>query len=126
MTSTSSSAPVRVKVYGLISLTRRTYLIVQAVGLVLGLVALGLGLFLPRPEAQRGGPPLPPSVEAFVAFLDLLPWMALLLLAAGCLETVVVLAKFRKKEDEQKALRILQEPLPPPPAEKSGTTDTTG
>ena len=40
---------VRVKVYGLIPLTKRAYLVMQCLGLGLVVAAVALGLSLPRP-----------------------------------------------------------------------------
>ena len=95
-------AKVRVKVYGLVSLTKRTYLAVQFFGLVLVLVALGLGVGLPRPVPPRGEE-LPPFAAGVVRLLDWLPWLAFLFLFAGAVETRLVLRKFARKEAEQQA-----------------------
>jgi hypothetical protein len=88
----SASAPVRVKVYGLVSLTRRAYLICQAFGLTLGLILMAIGIWGPRTGVE----------DFFVTFLNVLPSVSLVILAAGALETLVVLAHFRRKEAEQK------------------------
>jgi hypothetical protein len=91
--NTPAHAPVRVKVYGLVALTRRTYLLCQTFGLTLGLLLMAIGLWGPR---DRVG-------ETFALFLNVLPSLALVLLAAGALETIVVLGQFRRKEAERKA-----------------------
>jgi hypothetical protein len=87
------SSPARVKVYGLLRLTRRAYLTVQVVGLLVGVAALTLGLYLPR-QKPEDGEPLLPFVRFFNLFLDLLPWIVLLLLILMAVETYVVLKKF--------------------------------
>jgi hypothetical protein len=93
---------VRVKVYGLFSLTKRTYLVVQGFYFGLVVVAFTLGLCLPRPKPPRGEQLLPFAV-AVDRLLDALPWLALLFLLAGALETWIVLKKFARKEAEQRA-----------------------
>jgi len=85
------NAPVRVKVYGLVSLTRRTYLLCQAIGLTLGLILMAIGIWGPRSGVS----------ELFTQFLNNLPWLSLVILLAMGFETVVVLRQFRLKEDEQ-------------------------
>jgi hypothetical protein len=95
-----SQGPVRVKVYGLISLTRRTYLILQAIGL--GVVVpgvLALWWLCPRPAPVQGA--FWPN--AFVRLLDLVPWMCLLIVVAESVETVLVLRRFARKEAERNA-----------------------
>ncbi|MBI1914534.1 MAG: hypothetical protein HYS12_07320 [Planctomycetes bacterium] len=93
---------VRVKVYGLFALTKRTYLVVQCLGLGLVVVVFALGLCLPRPKPARGEP-LPPLAVAVVRLLDGLPWLALLFLLAGAAETWIVLKKFARKEAEHRS-----------------------
>src|SRR5438094_4144479 len=103
---------VRVKVYGLISLTKRTYLVMQGVGLGLVVFLFTLGLCLPRPKPGRGEL-LPSLAVVVVRLLDGLPWLALLFLLAGAVETWIVLKKFARKEAEQCALAP-GEPAPEP------------
>jgi hypothetical protein len=90
---TPADAPVRVKVYGLVALTRRTYLLCQTIGLALGLLLMAIGLWAPRREVA----------DFFAMFLNVLPAASLVILTAGALETLVVLGQFRKKEAERKA-----------------------
>ena len=93
---------VRVKVYGLFSLTKRAYLVVQGFYFGLVVVAFALGLCLPRPQPVRGEP-LPPLAAVVGRLLDGLPWLALLFLLAVATETRIVLKKFARKEAEQRA-----------------------
>lgn len=91
--------PVRVRIYGLVRVTRSTYLILQIVSVAMVTVLLALGMFLPRPalaERQR----LPSRVRLLAEFLDRLPWLALLLLVLVGLETLVVLKKFARAEQQ--------------------------
>src|SRR5438309_60143 len=114
--------PVRVKVYGLVPLTRRAYLTIQCVGLAVVVIAFTAGVGLARPRPPRVGE-LPPVAAALVVLLDLLPWLAGLFLLAGLLETWVVLKAFARKEAEQRAAAELgpgpsgAPPLPPAPGE---------
>jgi hypothetical protein len=97
---TPANAPVRVKVYGLVALTRRTYLLCQTFGLALGLFLMAIGL-----KAPREG-----FADFFVAFLNILPAVSLVILTAGALETLVVMGQFRKKEAERKAGESINSP----------------
>src|SRR5437764_10852280 len=94
---------VRVKVYGLISLTKRTYLVMQCIGLGLVVFLFALGLCLPPPKLARDQS-LPPLAVVIVRLLDGLPWLALLFLLAGAADTWIVLKKFARMEAEQLAL----------------------
>lgn len=92
--------PVRVKIYGLISLTRRAYLYCVAVGVV-GLVVLlviwGLTAGPPTPAEKSGQFPLTP----IYIWRNYAPW---LLAAAALLEGIevyVVLKRFRRAETER-------------------------
>jgi hypothetical protein len=93
--------PVRVKVYGLISLTKRTYLICVAiggVGLVVLLILWALTAGTPSPAEKAGKFPLTP----FFIWRNYAPW---LLAAAALLEGVevyVVLKRFRRAEADRR------------------------
>src|SRR5438093_209112 len=102
---------VRVKVYGLIPLTKRTYLVLQALGLGVIVAAFAAGVCLPRPKPARGEV-LPPVAVMAVRLLDWLPWLALLFLAAGAAETWLVLRKFARKEAEQRAASPVADSAP--------------
>jgi hypothetical protein len=95
--------PVRIKYYGLISMTRRGYLISLAVG---GMVAAGCLVF----GAVMGHmPPLrslwEPVVEKgpafYVFFINNLYRFIILCLLLLALETYIILRKFASKEAEQ-------------------------
>jgi hypothetical protein len=83
----------RVKVYGLLSLTRRAYLTCQVIGLLLAVAIIALGFSLPRYQPEEGEP-LVPFLRFFNLFLDLLPWIAFVVLILMAIETYVVLRKF--------------------------------
>ncbi len=94
--------PVRVRVYGLVALTRRTYLVVQAVGLGVVVAAVAVGVALPRPMPPEGEP-LPPFAAAVAALVEWLPWLAVLFLIAGVVETALVLREFARMEADQRS-----------------------
>jgi hypothetical protein len=93
--------PVRVKVYGLLRMTRRTYLTCQAVGLVLLAAVLVVWALTPRPAPGPDGR-LPPGANVLDLVLKLTPWAALLVLAAEAVETMLVLRAFARAEAERR------------------------
>jgi hypothetical protein len=103
--------PVRVKVYGLVHLSRRTYLIIQGVGLVVVPGLLLAAYLLPRPRTPVAQ--LPFWQQFLVRFLDWTPWMALLILIVEPIETYFVLRRFAHKQAEQQPPR--RQPTPPVP-----------
>ncbi len=103
--------PPRLKVYGLLRLSRRAYLIVQITGLLIIVAIIAVGLCLPRPEVPEGVK-VPPFPAALLMVLDLLPWLGLIALVYEVFETYIVLRKFRKLE----AAGTPAAPLASPPA----------
>jgi hypothetical protein len=93
----------RLKVYGLLWLTRRAYLTIQAAGLIVGSCAIAMVARRERPKPIEGEP-LPPLVASLDSFFDWLPWIVLLVLLLAGIETYVVLRKFRKLEEQQASL----------------------
>ena len=90
--------PVRVKLYGLFSLTRRRYLMQLVVGGVLMAVLLGLWLFhWLRLREQVRGLDLP-SLDWVITLLDLTPWLVLIIALLQSIEAYVVLRAFARKQ----------------------------
>jgi hypothetical protein len=95
--------PVRVKVYGLFPMTRRTYVVFQVVGLcvVTGLMAIGLAAMIPArqlfPRFSLPPAPIPADWWLLQALLSLF-WLGLLTLLVEVVETLVVLKKFARAE----------------------------
>ena len=91
--------PVRVKIYGLVSLTRRRYLIqVVFAVLLIGLLLAGwFRVYLPRRAEMKAGD-VPPNLVWVVACLDAIPWLAVLFVVWQAVEAYVVLRAFRRKE----------------------------
>lgn len=86
----ASREPLRVKAYGLFPMTRGTYLILQVVLAVLMLVLL----FSTRSIIARPGNPLGFVNDYFYPLI-------VVVLGAECIETVVMLSKFKKAEQER-------------------------
>jgi hypothetical protein len=95
--------PVRVKVYGLLPMTKPTYVVIQVIGLcvVTGLMAVGVAAMIPAGQwFPRFGPP-PAHAPADWSLLQLLIslfWLGLLTLLLEGIETLVVLKKFARAE----------------------------
>ena len=95
--------PVRVKLYGLIPITRRRYLTQFVVALVLS-AALLLAWWLYWPtvrgslEASRSD-----VLDGVVRFWNLAPYFILGIVVLQLIEAWVVLRRFRRKEAEQSA-----------------------
>jgi uncharacterized membrane protein YcjF (UPF0283 family) len=96
--------PVRVALYGLFRVTRRTYLAMQ-VATALGLVVLlTIAILLQGDRKQLDAFPDPPWQVAFLGWASRnLVWVTLGLAALVVLETVIVLRRFASKEAERRA-----------------------
>jgi hypothetical protein len=91
--------PVRVKVYGLFSRTRRRYLIDAAIGTIFGLfllVAWWLGW--PILRQRLATLTLPPLLQVTVAVLDATPWILLGAAVYKGMEVLLVWRLFARKE----------------------------
>lgn len=97
--------PVRVKYLGLIRLTQRTYLTIQFIALLLCVAMMVVGFSaIHRTGIVR--PRLPaPNVAGDLLLQGMIAlfWLGLLLLIAECIETMVMLLKFRRARAEQRA-----------------------
>jgi hypothetical protein len=93
--------PVRIKMYGLFSLTKQRYLS-QAIAGVLGAVVILVGWYFiwPPMRDRLARPDLPPSSfrEMIVAILGNVPWILLAALAYKAMEVYIVLRIFGRKE----------------------------
>jgi hypothetical protein len=103
--------PLRVKVYGLFSITRRRYVaqLVVASVLIAVLLAVWVVRRLTLHEQALKVPALAPLVNLF----DLLPWIALGLGALQAIEAWFVLRAFARK---QAARAAADQPVSPPSA----------
>lgn len=103
--------PVRIKLYGLLSMTRRGYLAQLITGIVL-LVSLFLAwyAFWPyrRLEPRAGG------MGVTIWLMHHLPWLLLILGLLFAVEAVIVLRRFRRAEARRSGSAGPQPPNPPP------------
>jgi hypothetical protein len=106
--------PARVKVYGLVALTRRRYLVIQTVAAVMLVAMLGVWVLLmreyrARPAAaapslpagvmpERQPEPPPGWVGLVLGLAPLLPWLIAAALVGGLIETYFVLKRFARQE----------------------------
>lgn len=104
----TSAEPVRVKVYGLIRMTRRAYLTCQAAGLVLLVAVLVAWALAPRPPEGPGG-------EVRKMVFNLAPWAALIVLLAEAGETAFVLRAFARADAERRARHVADSSRPQSP-----------
>lgn len=97
MSHQPAAEPPRVRLYGLVSLTRRRYLIQLSVAFVLAGGLLLLWYFrwpTVRKALQEGQSPV---VERIIGFWDAAPWFIGALAALQVIEAFFVLRAFRKK-----------------------------
>jgi hypothetical protein len=91
--------PVRVKVYGLFSRTRRRYVIEAATGAVFGLLLFAAWwLGWPHWRQRLVALELPPFLRLIVAILDRTPWILLGAALWKGMEVLIVLRSFAHKE----------------------------
>ncbi|MCI0455808.1 MAG: hypothetical protein L0Z62_02350 [Gemmataceae bacterium] len=99
--------PVRVKVYGLWSVTRRGYLTLLVLGLLLLLGLLAFWLLVPLPAVAAAAPA---GGGVLVWVLANLPWLILAAVLLEGMEAVYILRRFRREE----ALRRARQPKSSP------------
>jgi hypothetical protein len=89
--------PVRIRVYGLFLMTRRTYLVLQGMTVVAVSAFVAVAWWWPRPVPV----PNPTLLQTvLLSLLDLLPLLWLVFLLGEALETVLVLSRFAAKQQE--------------------------
>jgi hypothetical protein len=96
------AAPVRIRMYGMFTVTRRSYLMQVAVSL--GLLGFLLVLWLRRPPLPAtAARDMTPGLARLIWLLGALPWLVLVLAVLIVLEAVWVLRRFAREEARQKA-----------------------
>jgi hypothetical protein len=90
--------PVRVKVYGLLSRTRRRYVLEATVGVVC-LVAVMVAWWFGWPKLRQRlvQLELSPAMRTVVIILDAVPWLLLVVAAVKAVEIPIVLRAFARK-----------------------------
>jgi hypothetical protein len=115
--------PVRIKYYGLLSLTRPTYVVLQSIALFLcvALAAVGLlamlltGTVLPHLPAEGE------EADFLTPVLVSMFWIGLLALLAESVETYVMLRRFAHAEAEQQAKLATLDIGEPAPSDRHST-----
>jgi hypothetical protein len=102
MSQPAKDEPVRVRLYGLVSLTRRHYLMQLAVVVVLaaGLLALWWFRWPDVRKALRAAQS--PVMDKAIVFFDAAPWVVGAVAVLQAVEAFFVLRAFRRKEAEKK------------------------
>ena len=95
--------PVRVKVYGVMSMTRRGYLMQLCIAIVFAAILLILwSLRWPKvKESLEAGQPSP-VMQKVIAFWDRAPWVLSIICVLLAVEAWFVLRRFAQKEAERK------------------------
>ncbi len=91
--------PVRVKLYGFLTLTRRTYLILLGLGVALAVALVVVWLVTPAVQVPQEA--LATSRVWFWVW-TYLPWIVLAALLVSALEAYLVLRKFAREEAKQR------------------------
>jgi hypothetical protein len=91
--------PIRIKLYGLVSVTKRAYLIQLTIAAALLVALTVLWAWLPQmPHFKEGKERIPLLAAVGVWLLARLPWILLALGALYVVEAVVVLRRFSRQE----------------------------
>jgi hypothetical protein len=131
--------PVRVKVYGLIPLSKRVFLILQGIcfSFLLSLFAAALWL-QPDGDAVRAEaePPVPMldgteppgpwgagALKILAFLIDHAAWVLIVLIAIGLIETLAIWRRFREAEREAAVMAPLLERLEQQEAIENAATD---
>jgi hypothetical protein len=93
--------PVRVKVYGLIPMTRRGYLTQLAVAALLIVVVLALRWLVWPAKRPDPANVHEPRLRYVIAFFDNVHWIVAVVAVLLVLEAWLVLRRFARKEAEQ-------------------------
>ncbi|MFO0843799.1 MAG: hypothetical protein U0797_15625 [Gemmataceae bacterium] len=93
--------PVRIKLYGVLTMTRGRYLAQLGAALALAAVALGLWWWRWAEFRDRLAVADDPALGRFVAVMNALPWIVLAAVALQLLEAFFVLRRFRREEARQ-------------------------
>ncbi|SRR5579885_1427870 len=116
-------APAQVKCYGLFWITRRTYLWVQFIGLLIciALIVIGLSVMLHTGVYIPHVPDMKVQDDLIYQILIGLFWLGSLFLLAGAVETIVMLRKFSRVVAQQKASPGNVDPVEPIPSAPGAT-----
>jgi len=103
--------PVKLKLYGFLTLTRRRYVGQLVFACVAGVALMALWwLRWPAERERLGANPAPPVSDWILAVGAALPWVLLGVAAAQVVEAVVVLRRFAAKEAAQRPQEVKSSP----------------
>jgi hypothetical protein len=101
--------PIRIKLYGLVSVTRRGYLVQLVLAGIL-LVALVVMWLYFRAKLD---PSISEGVRRMREWFDYLPWVVLVIALLYVIEATLVLRRFAREEAKRRA-QAPPQPQPPP------------
>lgn len=90
--------PARIKLYGLLTMTRRRYRQQLMVALGLAAIVLALWQWLWPAFRQRLVPGEDAALDRFIAVMNVLPWIVITAVAIQLVEAFLVFRAFRRKE----------------------------
>ena len=98
--------PIRIKLYGLISVTRRGYITQLVLAGIMLAALIGMWLYL----REKINPAVSPEVARIREVFDYIPWVALGIAVLYAIEATIVLRRFAREEARRRA----QPPQTPP------------
>jgi hypothetical protein len=98
--------PTRIKLYGLISVTRRGYITQLVLAGIMLAALIGMWLYL----REKINPAVAPEVARIREVFDYIPWVALGIAVLYAIEATIVLRRFAREEARRRA----QPPQMPP------------
>jgi len=114
-------APVRVRLYGLFSRTKRQYVSQQIVAVLMLIPLIGIWLYWrTQVVPDLGERTFPRHIAVMLSLFDAIPWLVVPLALAITLETFLVMRIFARKEAAERAA----EERAAPPAEMPEKVDS--
>ncbi|HTU91374.1 MAG TPA: hypothetical protein VMF69_14935 [Gemmataceae bacterium] len=109
--------PVRIKYWGLMWITRPTYVVLQSLAIGLCAVCLAIGFL----AVLLAGTVVPQGADLFLDIGLLLFWIGFLAFPLECIEMYIMLRKFARAEAEQQAMLAALDASGPAPSAPSST-----
>jgi len=98
--SKTPTPPIKVRLYGFLNITRRTYYYMLAV--TGGLLAAGLGYWALSPKVEFIPPDAPFGTKLILWVWMYLPWLVLIGVLVSSIEVWLVLRKFSSEEAKRR------------------------
>jgi hypothetical protein len=116
-------APVRVRLYGMFSRTKRQYVSQQIVAALMLILLAGVWIYWrTQIVPDLAGRNLPRHIAVLLSAFDAIPWLVVPLAVAVGLETLLVMRIFARKEADQRAAEA-KETKEPAETETQGVED---